>query len=342
MTTGTMAIPVKMPICIGAACFLPGPESKSDDPNEAAPPAGDPMLGKKAGDVRDDNGVKMKLVWCRPGLFTMEQFGRIEDPPAKNDDTSDDDDGVGPKNEASPEQQQSEEVTSVKVFVTNGYWLGKYEVTQSEWKQVMHAEPWRGRIGTKEGADFPATFVGWQDAIDFCRKLTEQERQAGRLSNDWEYTLPTEAQWERPCRARTESRFSFGDDESKLGEYAWFRDTALKAGEPYAHRVGQKKENRWGLCDMHGNVWEWCRDIHGKLPGGRNPEAKADEKTANAHRVVRGGGWGVPASNCQSGFRAASSPMLRHASSGFRLALSTVQQATPADPGSEGRRALDK
>ncbi len=133
----------------------------------------------------------------------------------------------------------------MKVFLKKGYWLGKFEVTQFEWKQVMQTEPWKGQKFTKEGADYPATFVSWDDATDFCSKLTEQERQAGRLSNDWAYMLPTEAQWERACRARTETRFSFGDDQSKLGEYAWYGVNAFDAGEQYAHRVGQKKANPW-------------------------------------------------------------------------------------------------
>src|SRR5580765_5268887 len=105
----------------------------------------------------------------------------------------------------------------------------------------MKTEPWKAQRVTQQGADFPATWISWKDASDFCRKLTEQERQAGRLSNDWEYTLPTEAQWESACRARTETAFNFGNDESKLGDYAWFVDNTIEAGEFYPHRVGQKK-----------------------------------------------------------------------------------------------------
>jgi formylglycine-generating enzyme required for sulfatase activity len=232
----------------------------------------------------------------------------------------------------------------VKVFLTKGYWLGKYEVTQSEWKQVMKTEPWKKQIATKEGADFPVTYVDWNDAIDFCQKMTEQERLAGRLSNDWEYTLPSEAQWERACRARTETRFSFGDKESKLGDYAWFYDNALKVGGQFAHQVGQKESNPWGLFDMHGNVWEWCRDAYAEnLPGGRDPEVKPDEQAGRSFRVFRGGSWDFVDALCRSAFRGkGGSPSIRSYNLGFRVALSAVQQVRPAKPGPDGRTALDK
>jgi formylglycine-generating enzyme required for sulfatase activity len=281
------------------------------------------MRGKEPGEVRDDNGLKMKLVWCPPGFVTMENVEVIEEPAAKKQDKpNNDDDEVDPKDKPAPEPRQTETITPVKVFLTKGYWLGQYEVTQSEWKLVMQTEPWKGQDFTKEGADYPATFVSWNDAVDFCHKLTEQERQAGRLPNDWEYTLPTEAQWERACRARTETRFSFGDDESKLGDYAWFSANASNAEEQYAHRVGQKKVNPLGLCDMHGNVWEWCRDVYTeKLPGGRDPKVKADEKTNGSFRVNRGGGWSIGATSCRSGGRGWNQPDYRYGDLGFRPAL---------------------
>ena len=296
-----MKSPWPVVFVVASLAFLRMPQANSDEPGNKAPaPDVDAMIGKEAGQIRDDNAPKMKLVWCPPGEFTMGS----------------------PKSE----KGRSKDENQADVTLTKGYWVGKYEVTQSEWKQVMKTEPWKEKTLNKEGADYPATFVSWNDAIDFFRKLTEQERQGGRLSNDWEYTLPTEAQWERACRARTETRFSFGDDESKFGEYAWFRDNTWNADEKYAHPVGQKKANPWGIHDMHGNVWEWCRDVYSKeLPGGRDPEVKSDEKTEGSNRVFRGGGWFVVAAGCRSGIRSGIRPDDRSSNRGFRSALSAVQ-----------------
>ncbi len=310
-------------LAVGVAC-LPLAGSKSDEQGTDTPPpkpdASDKFIGKEAGQVRDDNGLKMKLVWCPPGSLTMEEVEIVEEPVIREDE----------EDEAAPKTRRVKNITPVKVLLTRGYWLGKYEVTQSEWKLVMETEPWKGRGYTKEGPDFPATWVSWSDATDFCRALTEQERQAGRLPNDWEYVLPTEAQWERACRARTETKYSFGDDESKLGDYAWFTDNAWKSSEQYAHQVGQKKPNPWGIFDMHGNVWEWCRDVYAKnLPGGRDPEVKPDEIAGSLNRdprVNRGGAWdGSSANHCRSAFRRRERPAHRGNRVGFRVALGAVR-----------------
>jgi formylglycine-generating enzyme required for sulfatase activity len=287
--------------------------SRSDEPVKAEKAATDSILRKTAGQVRDDNGLKMKLVWCPAGFVTMEQVEVVEEP-------------VTPEDEAAPKTSRVEEITPVKVLLSNGYWLGKYEVTQSEWKQVMETEPWKGKTNAKQGADYAASYISWEDATEFCRKLTDQEREAGRLSNDWAYTLPTEAEWERACRARTETKFSFGDDASKLGEYAWYSTNASFRGDNHAHQVGQKNPNPWGLFDMHGNVHEWCRDVYTKkLPGGRDPDVKANGKTTASNRVLRGGGHSVLASYCRSASRDSYSPTAGSASTGIRVALSAAQ-----------------
>lgn len=311
-------------IVVAAIAFLRVTEAKPDEPDKAPTAIADPMQGKDAGQVRDDNRLNMKLVWCPPGFFTMENVDVITEPVVKKKDKPNDDDDVDAKDE--PEPRQTLKTTPVKVFLTKGYWLGKFEVTQSEWKQVMQTEPWKGQKFTKDGDDFPATYISWDDAIAFCRKLTEQEREVGRLPAAWVYTLPSEAQWERACRARTETRFSYGDDESKLGGYAWFRDNAWDAREQYAHRVGQKKPNPWGLHDMHGNAQEWCRDWMAddkRLSGGRDPEMTA--RGSYSSRVIRGGCWSTVATRCRSAHRHSNSSDDRDWYLGFRLALSSAQ-----------------
>jgi formylglycine-generating enzyme required for sulfatase activity len=202
---------IRAALVVTAIAGYAASEPKNPLPSELSVP--DSMVGKEPGDVREDNLLKMKLVWCPGGFITMEQ--------AEGDD-------------------DHLRINPVKAFLSHGYWLGKYEVTKAEWRRVMATEPWMGDENTKLGDDFPATHVSWEDTMDFCRKLTQAEREAGRLPDNWEYTLPTEAQWERACRARTETAFSFGDDASEIGEYVWYGNNATKAGEPYAHRVGRK------------------------------------------------------------------------------------------------------
>jgi formylglycine-generating enzyme required for sulfatase activity len=134
--------------------------------------------------------------------------------------------------------------------------------------------------------------------------------------------LPTEAEWEYACRARARTAYCFGDDQSKLGDYAWFHDNASNAGRQNAQQVGQKTANPWGLCDMHGNVNELCRDRYTeKLPGGVDPEAKE-----GTDRVYRGGSWGDDASRCRSASRYYRVPPDRgFFFLGFRPVLSAVR-----------------
>ncbi|MBI3861000.1 MAG: formylglycine-generating enzyme family protein [Planctomycetia bacterium] len=296
----------------------------------AAAPAGDAQpttRGNTPGEVRDDNGLKMKFLWCPAGKVIMEYLigsdrrgvpGGIEKP--DNDDVTVD--------EAKGKPETTKEIveTEVKVVpvtaVLSGFWLGKYEVTRDEWQAVMGTEPWANRKVDVTGGNYPASYVSWNDATEFCKRLTEQERKAGRLPDGWQYTLPTEAQWEFACRAKTETLYSFGDDESRLGSYAWIPGNTIDRDEPYPHRVGRKKPNPWGLCDMHGNVSEWCRDWSDKPPGGQDPEVKERPRGVWEMKVQRGGGWNGLEAWCRSNVRACSPPDLKKAHFGFRVALS--------------------
>jgi len=255
--------------------------------------------GAKAGQIRDDNAPKIALVWCPPGKFTIgSRKGTLHH--RFNE---------GP----------------VEVTLTRGFWLGKCEVTQAQWRRVMKTEPWKGCAYVKEGDDYPATYIDWFDARDFCSKLTDIERRAGRLPKDWLYALPTEAEWEYACRAGTTTKYCFGDDESELPEYAWFDGGNLGLGAPnnakmemHAHQVAQLKPNGWGLYDMHGNVFEWCQDVYeDRLPGGVDPLVKTKDIDS---QVFRGGSWVTFGHYCRSAVRNGSIASSAASGLGFRVA----------------------
>jgi formylglycine-generating enzyme required for sulfatase activity len=185
----------------------------------------------------------------------------------------------------------------------------------------MGTTPWDGKDYVKEGSDYAATYVSWDDAVAFCAALTKRERVAGHLPAGYSYQLPTEAEWEYACRAGTTTIYSFGADSSKLDRYAWFSENAWEIGDKYAHRVATKLANGWNLHDMHGNVYEWCRDgYQEKLPGGADPVG------TGSLRVFRGGSWSSNARHCRSAFRRRPTPSNRFNYLGFRLALSPSAQ----------------
>ena len=229
--------------------------------------------------VRDLN---LEMAYIRPGTFTMGS-------------------------PASESGRSSDEGPQTQVTLTEGYWLGKTEVTQAQWEALMESIPSKFM-----GPDRPVEQVFWSDAMEFCRKLTERERSAGRLPEGYEYTLPTEAQWEYACRAGTTGQYG-GD--GNLDDMGWYRQNSGNT----THPVGQKQANAWGLYDMHGNVWEWCLDWYGNYPGGsvRDPTGPA----SGTGRVGRGGGWGSYAIGCRSAFRSGGVSGYRFNGLGFRLAL---------------------
>jgi len=196
----------------------------------------------------------------------------------------------------------------VDVTFTHAFYLGRTEVTQREWQAVMETIPWHGKPLVSEGDDCPVVFVSWKDAKEFCEKLSTKE--AGDI-----YRLPTDAEWEYACRGGTTSRFSFGDDQSRLGDYAWFSENSL-AAQP----VARKKPNPLGLFDMHGNVWEWCEDAFAEKPSaGIDPlQSSGVLEVGYTPRVYRGGAWNFESKYCRSAYRACNSEKSYH--QGFRVA----------------------
>ena len=192
-----------------------------------------------------------------------------------------------------------------RVTISQAYWLGATEVTQRQWEAVMGNNP-----SNFKGANLPVECVSYGEALSFCRKVTKQERAAGRLPTGYEYTLPTEAQWEYACRAGTT-----GDYAGNLDAMGWSEDNS---GER-THEVGGKKANGWGLYDMHGNVMEWCLDWRGAYAGGSVTDPRG--ATSGSYRVFRGGCWFFSASICRSASRGDYLPDRRNGGLGFRLAL---------------------
>jgi formylglycine-generating enzyme required for sulfatase activity len=189
------------------------------------------------------------------------------------------------------------------VTIPKSFYMSKYEVTQEQWRKVMGSDP-----STFNGSDLPVEMVSWNEVQEFIRKLNERESSV-------KYRLPSEAEWEYAARAGTTTRYSFGDDESDLGEYAWYNENS--AGK--THPVGQRKPNSWGLYDMHGNVWEWVQDEWHDSYDGAPSDGSAWEGGDGADRVIRGGGWTLVARSCRSAIRSGFDPGDRSGILGFRL-----------------------
>jgi len=227
-----------------------------------------------------------------------------------------------------------EDDKTVEVTLTKPFLLGQTEVTQGQWNEVMGMEPWKGQEYTIEGTDVAATWVSWDDAVAFCVRLTERERGSGKISREQAYRLPTEAEWEFACRAGTVTRFSFGDDESLLDDYAWFgggwkdgptpapRPGGSTAGEMHAHGVKCKRPNPLGLHDLHGNLYEWCSDWHDEGYSKTSSVTDPQGPDAGSFRVIRGGSWDGIAVSCCSAGRGIGTPTSRGSSVGFRVVMS--------------------
>jgi formylglycine-generating enzyme len=250
--------------------------------------------GLKAGDQRQFAGIP--FCWCPPGTFVMGS------PPDE------------------PERRPDE--TQVQVTLTKGFWMAKYETTQGHWKRVMGDLPGPLTTELPAGDDFPVGNLNFAEAEAFCAKLTKLGRQSGDLPKDWEFRLPTEAQWEYACRAGTTTATAFGNNLSS--KQANFKGKPYNGAEPgpslgRAAKVGSYPANAWGLHDMHGNTFEWCRDwYHPKLPGGVDPDLYLAKASS---RVRRGGCWGDEGWPCRSAFRLRFEPERRYDHIGFRVVV---------------------
>lgn len=204
------------------------------------------------------------------------------------------------------------------VRITEPYYLGVTEVTQSQWNAAMDSQPWKGDIYVKQGVDYPAAGMKWKDAVEFREKLSNREHMT--------YRLPTEAKWEYACRARTNTIYCFGNEASQLTRYAWWGISLFLGVDPYhpnesyPHRVAQKMPNAFGLYDMHGNVWEWCQGRYDSNYYARSPTDDPKGPRTGASRFFRGGSWIHGAETCRSANRSLPSPRGSYSWFGFRVA----------------------
>ncbi|HII79471.1 MAG TPA: formylglycine-generating enzyme family protein [Methanosarcina sp.] len=206
---------------------------------------------------------------------------------------------------SSPEEKDRSDCESPvhRVTIQNPFYMGKSPVTQKQWKKIMGTSP----SNFKDEAR-PVELVSWEEVQEFIKKLN-------LIENTAKYRLPTEAEWEYSCRAGTQSRYFFGNDESKLGDYAWYVDNTGRK----THPVGKKKPNPWGLYDMHGNVWEWVQDRWHENYNGSPSNGSAWEHGNCSARVSRGGSWYCDSDTCRSAARFSREPENRFANLGFRL-----------------------
>jgi formylglycine-generating enzyme required for sulfatase activity len=262
------------------------------------------FAGVQAGEARAVEDIAFR--WCPPGRFTMGS------PPG--------------------EERRRADEAQVEVTLSHGFWMAAHETTQGEWRRI-HGAPTERPLSDAFGLgdDVPVYWVSYHAANAYCEALTARARGAGTLPAGWACRLPTEAQWEYACRAGTTTATAFGD-RLRRGQANFLLDPALDGDGPpaprRATRVGTFPANAWGLHEMHGNVFEWCRDwYHATLPGGVDPDVQVKgepNRDGSYSRVRRGGAWNDPAHFCRSAFRLRYEPERSSDHIGFRVALVTA------------------
>jgi formylglycine-generating enzyme required for sulfatase activity len=222
------------------------------------------------------------------------------------------------------------EIPVHRVRFTKQFWMGKYEVTQAQWKSVFGKDSVRDRISDPRlrGENKPMIEVNWKDCVEFCRRISKPGLKV---------RLPTEAEWEYACRAGSSTRYAFGNVAEELYKYGNYCDRSNKNQLPYQDKahddhhdklapVGSFRPNAWNLHDLHGNVWEWCQDKYHKNYNGMPSDGAAWESGRETARVIRGGSWYHSKDDCRSARRSPNDPKkyepdYRSNSIGFRVVV---------------------
>lgn len=199
-----------------------------------------------------------------------------------------------------------------EVQITQPFYLGRFEVTQAQWRRIMGSNP-----SHFQGDTLPVDSVSWNDVQQFLGKLAQK---TGRR-----LALPTEAQWEYACRAGTVTPWNFGREASAAVKFAWLDENS----EGKTHPVGEKKPNGWGFYDMHGNVWEWCSDWYAKHAYPNHEDINPTGPPQGESRVLRGGAWGDSTDGARSTVRNCCGPAVGNPGTGFRCVLLIEPRARP-------------
>ena len=283
---------------------------------ESLSSASGPIVAERSYSIDDLN---LAMVWIKPGTFTMGS--------------------------PSTERHRERDERQHQVTITNGFWLGACEVTVDQWAVFARVSGYQTEAERGDGISqwirgqwqrvpksswnnpgfaqtgvHPVVGISWNDASEFCAWLTARERDAGRMSPNFRYTLPTEAQWEYACRAGYDGPY-FPDVKS-LNDEIWFRFGDGLGGilaEDNTHPTGQRRPNAWGLYDVHGNVFEWCHDWYTPELADHAIDPKGAE--VGTERVCRGGAWSSYGKCVRSALRGRDFPNSRGNNLGFRPCL---------------------
>ncbi|MCQ2324489.1 MAG: formylglycine-generating enzyme family protein [Paludibacteraceae bacterium] len=247
-----------------------------------------PHFGTHADFTEDAWGINMKMIWVEGGDFLMGCTSEQSD--------CDDDE------------------KNVRRVTVDGYWIGMCEVTQSQWEKVIGTSIYQQKSKANGsntygvGADYPIYYVSWDEAMEFCRLLSNKTRKT--------YTLPTEAQWEYAARGGNKADGSKYAGSNMINVVGWYTDNSGSS----THPVATKRPNGLGLYDMSGNVYEWCKDWYSSGYAGHDTNNPTGA-SSGSDRVFRGGSWGEFARNCRVSYRNAYPPSLRFNYLGFRVVL---------------------
>ena len=233
--------------------------------------------------------ISMEMIWCPPGTFSMGS-------------------PTTEKGRRSSVYVRGGDETQHQVTLTNGFFLGKFELSQAQYNTVMKFNP---SYYTDNGK--PVESVSWSTAISFCEQITQLEQSENRLPKGWAFTLPTEAEWEYACRAGTTSPYSWGETiTTSQANYA-------SNGLDQTVAIGSYSANPWGFYDMHGNVWEWVYDYYSPFESGSVTDPQGPE--IGNSRVNRGGSYVNDALELRSAYREADWEGSIYDDVGFRVAF---------------------